>query len=139
MLLLVSASAVDKPKEPQFSYVAGTESVLAGCQGTLEVTSDALTFLCAQYSVHAPYDSISMMEYRADVSRTVRKMKLDWKLRPPAGGGKKNRYFTVVYQDGGTNHAIILQVAPDAMRPYLAEIDLKAGKRVDVQSHEEYE
>jgi hypothetical protein len=33
---------------------------------------------------------------------------------------------------------MVLEVRPVAMRPYLAEIDLKAGKRVEVEGYEEY-
>ncbi|HEV2177046.1 MAG TPA: hypothetical protein VGW33_07565 [Terriglobia bacterium] len=138
LLLAPAAASAQKAKQPQFAYVAGTEDVLAGCEGTIELTSQQLSFLCAQYSLHAPYAAISRMEYRSGVSRSVRKLKLKWKLKPPEGGGKKNRYFTIVYREGGATHVVVLEVAPDEMQPYLAEIDLKAGRRVDVQNHEDY-
>jgi hypothetical protein len=138
LLWAPAAGGAQKAKQPQFAYVAGTEDVLPGCQGTIELTSQQLSFLCAQYSLHAPYAAISRMEYRSGVSRSVRKLKLKWKLRPPEGGGKKNRYFTIVYQEAGATHMVVLDVAPDEMQPYLAEIDLKAGRRVEVQNHEDY-
>ncbi len=127
-----------KDEQPQFRYAGGTETISEGCQGRVELTSETLTFRCPGGSLTAPYASISLLQYRANVSRQVWKMKLDWKVRPAGGGSKRNRYFTVVYKEGGANHAIVLDVAPEAMRPYLAEIDLKAGRRVEVQSHEEY-
>ena len=128
-----------KAEQPQFKYSGGTETISQGCQGHVELTSETLTFRCPGGSLTAPYTSISLLQYRANVSRQVLKMKLEWKVRPTGGGGKRNRYFTVVYNEGGANHAVVLEVAPEAMRPYLAEIDLKAGKRVEVQSHEEYD
>jgi hypothetical protein len=142
LLLAVVASssyAREKPKRPQFRYVGGTEKLPEDCQGNLEVTSATLTFTCPQGSVTAPYASIILMQYRSDVSRKVRKMKFKWKVRPPGGGGKHNRYFTVLYTHQGATKAIVLEASPQAMRPYLAEIDLRAGKRVEVQSHEEYD
>ncbi|HUI44046.1 MAG TPA: hypothetical protein VL523_18940 [Terriglobia bacterium] len=142
LLVLVTARAApaaDQAREPRFKYVGGTEDVLPGCTGTLQVTAEGLAFKCAQYTVDVPYDSIEIMQFRADVSRRIRKMKLNWRVEPPYGGGSKNRYFAVVYKKSGARYAIVLQVPSDEMRPYLAEIDLKAGRRVDVQRHEDYE
>ncbi len=141
LLLFVGAGAYsrEKPKEPEFSYAGGTENVLEGCKGTLELTSEALTFKCAQFSITAPYTSVNLMQYRPDISGRVRKMRLRWKVKPPGGGGKRNRYFTVLYSEQGVTHAMVLEVSPQSMRPYLAEIDLKAGKGVEVKSYEEYD
>jgi hypothetical protein len=66
-------------------------------------------------------------------------LKLNWKAKPRSGGSTRNHYFTIVFTGDGATHAIVLAVSPEVMRPYLAEIDLKAGHRVEVQSHEEYD
>ena len=116
-----------------------TEDVVYGCGGSVQLTTASLTFRCDQRTVAISFVAVSLMQYRPDISKKVRKMDLNWKLKPPHGGGKKNRYFTIVYNEGGTSHAVILQVAPDAMRPYLAEIDLKSGKRVEVRGYESYD
>ena len=129
----------EKPKEAQFKYAGGTEDLPAGCGGRLELTGETLTFNCFQYSVAVPYSSINLMQYRPDVSKPIWKLKLKWKVRPEAGGGKRNRYFTVRYTQGGATHVIVLEVLPEAMRPYLAEIDLKAGRRVEVKGYEHYD
>lgn len=129
----------EESQEPPFSYVGGTEDVLEGCKGTLELTSNELAFKCAQYSVITPYAAISVMQYRPDVASKIRKMKLKWKIRPPVGGGKKNHYFTVVFDQGGQTHVMVLEVPSQAMQPYLAEVDLKAGKRIEVKGYEEYD
>ena len=133
------AAAHDQDREPQFKYVAGTEDVHAGCTGSLELTEHSLVFRCAPYTVAVSYHSIELMQYRSGVSRRVRRLNLAWKLEPPVSIGGKNRYFAVVFRKGGARHAIILRVPSDEMRPYLAEIDLKTGRRVDVQRHEDYE
>ena len=66
-------------------------------------------------------------------------MKLHWKLDLPMKGGNENRYFTIIYNESGGRQGLILEVSPAAMRPYLAEIDLRVGRRIDVQNHEDYE
>jgi hypothetical protein len=136
---LAAGGSRRKREEPQFKYVGGTEQIQQGCKGSVELTSEALTFRCTAGSVSAPYSSISLMQYRTNVSRQVRRMKLNWKVKPTGKHSKRNRYFTVLYNQGGVARAIVLDVAPAVIQPYLAEIDLKAGKRVEVQSHEEYE
>jgi hypothetical protein len=145
-LLLFAAAAMvygrDEGVEPQFRYTAGTESISEGCKGNLELTPTGLTFRCPAGSITAPFSSITLMQYRNDVSRKVLKMKLEWKVRPhisvPLLGGKHNRYFTVVFKEDKKAHAMVLHVSPVAMRPYLAEIDLKSSHRVEVQAYEDY-
>lgn len=131
------------PSGPQFRYVGGTEKLAPRCEGNLELGSTALTFRCPEGSITIAYGSIGLMQYRPDVSKKIWRMKLKWKMRPdvdsPIVSSKHNRYFTVLYEAQGATQAMILDVPPEAMRPYLAEIDLKAGKRVEVKSFEDYE
>ena len=142
LLISGEARAKEDPLPPQFKYAGGTESLSQGCEGNLEIGSEGLTFKCVGGSVSAPYASISLMQYRSDVSKKVRKMKVKWTVRPdyvtPLIGGRRNRFFTVVFRTGGAIRVVILRVQPEAMRPYLAEIDLRAEKRVEVESYEEY-
>ncbi|HEY6290168.1 MAG TPA: hypothetical protein VI455_01220 [Terriglobia bacterium] len=134
---LVAAS--DQAREPRFKYVGGTESVPGGCVGVLQLALDSMAFKCEPSTVTVPYGAIEIMQYRADVTRHVRRLKVRWWVDPPVGGGNKNRYFTLVYRASGATHAMVLEVPADQMRPYLAEIDLKVGRRVEVQRHEDYE
>lgn len=144
ILLLAALPALARQDElpTPFKYVGGTENVITGCQGQLELTSDGLTFRCPGGSVSIPFSSVRHMEYRKDLSRKVRRSKLKWKVRPtivrPIFGGNRNRYFTVLFEAENSTRAIVLDVHPNAMRPYLAEIDLKAGKRVDVEWQDDY-
>jgi hypothetical protein len=142
LLVASTLSAREEMPRPQFRYAAGTESLSQGCEGNLELNSQGMTFKCSGGSVSAPYSSISLMQYRSDVSDKVRKMKVKWTVRPdfvtPLLGGKRNRFFTVVFRADGATRVLILRVPPAAMRPYLAEIDLKAEKRVEVESYEAY-
>lgn len=85
-----------------------------------------------------PYASIMVMEYRSRVSRNLRPMNLPWVFQPWGLRRKTNRYFTIVYMREGSKHALVLDVPPAAMRPYFAEIDLRSGRRVQVENHEKY-
>ena len=131
------AKARERDKTATFTFAGGTEGLEQSCQGKLEVTSTALTFECAAGSLSAPYDQIKYMEYRSSQSKKIRRMKIHWKVRPE-GGGKRNRYFTVIYEEQGAIHAFVLTAPLEVMRPYLAEIDLKSGQRVDVERDESY-
>jgi hypothetical protein len=131
--------ARDHAAKPAFRFVGGTVTLPERCRGKLEMNAESMTFQCQDGSVRIPYSAIRFMQYRTDISHKVRSMKPRWKVKPetftPLFGGKGNRYFTIVYQekeDGPTN-TLVLEVSPDDMRPYLAEIDVKVGQRVDVQ------
>jgi hypothetical protein len=139
LLGIQGAAGREKPKELPFRFVGGTLGPSDTCSGVLETSPDELTFRCGTDAIAVPYSSITLMQYRADVSRRVRKMKLHWRLRPPKGGGSENHYLTIIYDESGGRQGLVLQVSPEAMRPYLAEIDLRAGRRIDVQDHELYE
>jgi len=138
--LALAASAFPKHKqpEPSFQYAGGTEKIARSFGGNLEVTAEALVFKCPLATVTMPFASISFMEFRSDISQRVRKLQIHWQVYPEKRLRKQNRYFTVVYKDAGETHILVLQVAPSAMRPYLAEIELKSGKRVEVMGYEEY-
>ena len=142
LAMMVLALTVDvsgkKHEVTQFKYAGGTEQIQKGCEGNLELSSAAIGFRCMSGSISAPYSSISLMQYRTDISRQVMKMNLGWKVKPKLKHSKRNRYFTVLYHEGGSARAVVFDVTPQVMQPYFAEIDLKSGKRVEVQSHEEY-
>jgi len=147
LTVLVGAASVASGREKvaaaPFRFVGGTEKLPAACQGSLEVGPEALIFKCPSGSVSVPYTAITLMQYRPDVSRKVWKMKIKWQVKPPSVaplvGGKKNRFFAVVYEEHGAAAGLVLDVPPLTMRPYLAEIDVKAGKRVEVKEYEEYD
>lgn len=143
MLFTGLAVGREKAHNPPFKYVGGTENVPENCEGNLELSSTSLTFKCQTGSATVPYEAVRLMQYRPNVSRKVWKMKIKWKVRPhvviPIVGGNRNRYFTIIFEEQGATRAIVVDVRPDALRPYLAEIDLKSGKQVEVMSFEEYD
>jgi hypothetical protein len=139
LLLRGTAWCSNKEETSLFKYAGGTEKLHEGCPGQLHLTDNSMIFDCPEGSITAMYDAIRLMQYRPDVSRQVRKIRVKWKLRPRESGGKHNRYFTVVFSASGQTHIMVLEVDPDEMRPYLAEIDLKSGKRVEVWELEVYD
>jgi hypothetical protein len=142
LLAAIPAPARQEQLLTPFKYVGGTENVITGCEGQLELTPEGMTFRCSSGSINIPFHSVRHMEYRRNLSRKVRRAKLKWKVRPtiisPIFGGKRNRYFTVLFETENSTRAMVLDVHPQAMRPYLAEIDLKAGQRVEVEPSDDY-
>jgi hypothetical protein len=133
----------------RFTYVGGNQMLLRACVGDLELKNDVLTFRCPDGAETIPYASIQLMEYRPSLSQKVRKLAPHWEVIPsvamPVLPKKRNRFFAVVYSEpaspSGNAHilkGLVLAVTPDAMQPYIAEIELKSNKRVEVYTHEEY-
>jgi hypothetical protein len=139
ILVIPGPSAASGAANTPFTYVGGTESMRYGCHGKVEVAKFALTFECSAGSITIPYRSITHMEYRPQLSRAVRKMKLRWTTNPSGSGGKKKRLFTVLYKKDARLQAIVLKVAPNEMRPYLAVLELHTGKRIDVWDYRKFD
>jgi len=141
MMLVPSSAAfgIEPTREAVFQYAGGTEKIEIDCAGKLEVTLESLVFNCPGASLDMPFSMITLMQFRPDVSQRVRKLKLKWTTYPTILiAGKENRYFTVVCKNKGRTQVVVLRVDPLSMRPYLAEIEMKSGKRVEVMPYEDY-
>jgi len=140
MLVPLSASLGIEPSgEAVFQYAGGSERIEIDCAGKLEVTQEGLIFKCPGGAVDMPFAAITLMQFRPDISPRVRNLKLKWSSFPSILiAGKQNRFFTVVCKKQGVTHVMVLRVDPISMRPYLAEIELKSGKRVEVMPYEDY-
>ncbi|MGH9407746.1 MAG: hypothetical protein ACRD3D_18140 [Terriglobia bacterium] len=139
LLGVAPAFAHVRGTSPDFYYAGGTELFPSGCGGNLELSQVALTFRCSQGSVTIPYRSITLMQYRPQLSSEVRHLKLDWKIKPDGTHAKRNVLFTVVYKQGESTRALVLKVRPQNMRPYLAEIELDSRKRIQVWDYRGYD
>ncbi len=131
VLLLTPQAWARSRGQELFKYVAGTESLPKDCMGQLEVTESHLVFQCAENSVSISYDDITKMEFQPQVSKRIRKMKLQWTIKPTSARGKHEGFFTVLFRASRQMRAIILKVRDDTMRPYMAEIDLKTGRPIE--------
>jgi len=141
-LLLPITAAYGKHKkaeEPPFQYLAGTENVERGCAGKLEVRKEGFIFNCPGSSVNLPFSTITVMQYRPDVSDAVLAMKIPWNIKPQLARVRENKYFTIVCNDQGKMRAVVLRVEANDMRPYFAEIELQSGKSVqEYRSFDEF-
>jgi hypothetical protein len=132
-VFLLTGSAFGRhkgPEDPPFQYLAGTENITKGCQGRLQVLKEGLTYICPSGTFLIPFASITLMQYRPDVSKDVLNMKIPWKIQPTLPRVRENKYFAIVCNQQGKVHAVILRVDEDVMRPYFAEIELRSGKSV---------
>jgi hypothetical protein len=116
--------------EPTFLYQAGTEKIEKGCGGKLEVLKEGFAFKCPSGTINLPYASITLMQYRPDISEEVLAMKIPWNDPPQLARVRENKYFTIVCNDQGKLRAVVLRVDENTMRPYFAEIELQSGKSV---------
>jgi len=143
ILLAVGALAArEEPLRPQFKYAAGTEDLPEDCEGSLELSQEGMGFRHLGGVVSIPFASITRMEYRSDISPKISRLKVKWTIRParsiPLFRTREHRFFAVAYRVDNAHHVLVLRVRPGVMRPYLAEIDLKANRRVEVEHLEEY-
>jgi hypothetical protein len=133
LAILIPPSAAwgnEQGRDAVFQYAGGTEKIEIDCAGKLEVTLEGLIFRCPGGSLDMPFSTITLMQFRPDISPRVRKLKLKWTTYPTILiPGKHNRFFTIVCKKGGVTHVVVLRVDSLSMRPYLAEIELKSGKR----------
>jgi hypothetical protein len=128
-----------KPDEPPFQYVAGTEKIGSACSGKLEVLKEGFTFSCPLITFSLPYSTITLMQFRPDVSAQVMAMKIPWTIKPQLTRMRANKYFTIVSNDQGKMRAVVFLVDENDMRPYFAEIELQAGKSVqEYRSFDEF-
>ena len=143
VLLLLAGWAYGKKKTADtspFIFLAGTDDLHKGCGGKLEVLKEGLAFTCPSGSVTLPFSGITVLQYRPDVSKAVMDMKIPWKVPPQLSRVRENKYFTVVCNDEGKIRAMVLQVDSNTLIPYLAEIELRSGKTVQVwRSYDEFQ
>jgi hypothetical protein len=90
--------------------------------------------------VNVPFAAVTLMQFRPNLSKEVQRMNIPWKVEPQIGRVKDNGYLTIVYKEQNAVHALVLKVSSETMRPYLAEIELKTGKSVEVyRSYDEFD
>jgi len=143
MFLLVGSSYGKNKKDTvvePFLYQAGTEKLDKGCGGKLEVLKEGFSFTCPGGTFTINYSTITLMQYRPDVSPAVLAMKIPWVLAPQLTRVRENKYFTIVANEQGKLRVVVLRVDENNMRPYFAEIELQSGKSVqEFRSYEEFQ
>ena len=141
VFLSLPPSPAASQKKAGFRYVGGTWEMKGRCRGQLQIGTNSVAFKCKEQFFDLPFESLTYMEYRPAPSDKLRDAEVFWRRKPPLGLGmtlpwrkRKNKYFSVVFFKGGELGAAVFRVKPRVMRPYLAELDLRSGMRVEMDS-----
>ena len=115
----------------------GTNSDLPNrASGRIEMADEeALLFRCRQGGVRIPYSSIHALEYGQHVSRRYAEAIL---ISPVLLLSKSRRHFvTISYlDDSGRQQALVFRVDKHDVRPVLAALEARTGRRVEYQDEE---
>ena len=115
----------------------GTNSDLPHrASGRIEISDEeALLFRCREGGVRIPYASIHALEYGQQVSRRYAEAIL---ISPLLLLSKSRRHFvTISYlDDGGRQQALVFRVDKRDVRPVLAVLEARTGRRVEYQDEE---
>jgi hypothetical protein len=131
--LLLSAAGNSVKAE----YIGGT---LAGISpkssARLDLTSpDALIFRCGSAELRIDYERINEIEYGQNVSRRYAEAIL---ISPVLLLSKSRKHFvTIGYEDlAGHQQALVFRVAKGDIRPALASLEARTGRRIEYQDEE---
>jgi hypothetical protein len=117
--------------------VGGTVAgIAAKCDGRLELTGgEALAFRCAKAALRIPYRQVNTLEYGQKAGRRYAAALL---VSPVLLLSKARKHFvTIGYLDeSGRQQAIVWQVHKNDIRPALAGLEAKTGRRVEYQDEE---
>jgi len=119
------------------SYVGGTVPGLAGgTDGILQLTGeDSLLFRTRKATLEIPYERVNLLEYGQKASRRFAAAIL---VSPMLLLSKSRKHFlTVGYTDaGGQQQAVVLRIDKNHVRPVLAGLEAKTGRKVEYQDNE---
>ena len=141
LFVVVSLNPVVAQTKLGFQYVGGTWELKDRCHGQLQIETDRMAFKCKEQILGLPYESLVHMEYRPIPSNKIRDTRVRWQRKPPFASWfkipwirRENKYFSVVFTKKGVLGAVVFKVTSRVMLPYLAEIDLRSGKHVKMES-----
>jgi hypothetical protein len=125
--------------EPGFraQFVGGTlSSIPAKTNAHLDLTgSDAMVFRSGGTELRIVYQKINALEYGQAVNRRIAEAVL---LSPIFLLSKSRKHFvTVEYVDsGGKQQALVFRVEKGDIRPVLAALEARSGRRIEFQDDE---
>ncbi|MCL6505421.1 MAG: hypothetical protein K6T59_00185 [Bryobacteraceae bacterium] len=134
---LAVARAWAAPAGARVEYVGGTLSALAtNTEGRLRTTDPHFLLLAAKGAeLRIPYEDINLLEYGQNASR---RYVLALTISPILLLSKSRRHFlTIGYQDPeGRQQALVFRVHKDDLRPLLASLEARTGRKVEYQDGE---
>ena len=134
---LAVAPARAEPVGARVEYVGGTLSALsANTEGRLRTTDPRYLSVAARGTeIRIPYEDINLLEYGQNASR---RYVLALTISPILLLSKSRRHFlTIGYQDPeGRQQALVFRVHKDDLRPLLASLEARTGRKVEYQEVE---
>jgi hypothetical protein len=115
------------------AYLMGTTvpDFPAKCDVRIDMTGDQeMLFVTRMLTLHVPYDKVNTVEYGQHVGRRYVEAIL---ISPLFLLSKTRKHFlTVGYVDAnGRQQALVLQMNKNDVRPTLAEIEARTGRRIE--------
>lgn len=118
-------------------YIGGTlAGMSAKSSARLDLTDpDTLVFRCGSAELRIDYQRINEVEYGQNVSRRYAEAIL---ISPVLLLSKSRKHFiTIGYEDaGGRQQALVFRVAKGDIRPALAALEARTGRRIEYQDEE---
>ncbi|HPU70952.1 MAG TPA: hypothetical protein PLA43_03275 [Bryobacteraceae bacterium] len=135
VLMAAGAPSLRAENGARAEFVGGTIS-LSGGRGVIDLTHEEFfIFHTKRAGVRIPYESVNLLEYGQQVSRRYAMAVV---ISPLLLLSKSRKHFlTIGYTDEeGRQQAIVLQVDKSHIRPVLAGLEAKTGRRVEYQDQE---
>ncbi len=136
-LLAVPLALAAAGNSVKAEYIGGTLPGVAAKSGArLDLTSpDALLFRCGSAELRIDYRKINEVEYGQSVSRRYAEAIL---ISPVLLLSKSRKHFvTIGYEDPeGRQQALVFRVDKGDIRPALASLEARTGRRIEYQDEE---
>jgi len=124
-------------------YRGGTIDAKAGDEGTLDLkeTTNAVYRLNKKQAFTIPYASVTSLEYGQKAGRRIGAAVATTILVTPLGlamllSKKRKHMVTIGWTVNGNNEAAVFELGKDAIRPALATLEARTGKKVEYESED---
>jgi hypothetical protein len=117
-------------------YVGGTLEIPAKSKVTVDLTgADTLVLRSGSRTIEAPFQKVRTLEYGQTVGRRYAEAII---VSPLFLLSKSRKHFvTIGYEDAQLRpQAIVLRVNKGDIRPFLASLEARTGRRVEYQDNE---
>jgi hypothetical protein len=140
--LAVASSAFAGVGEDKAVYRGGTIPVRQDAEGYLKLTgADAAEFVVKGERVKIPYTAVTSIEYGQKAGRRVGAAIATAVLVSPVGlfllmSKKRKHIVTIGWTVDGKNEGAVFELGKNAIRPALATLQARTGKKVEYESAE---
>lgn len=135
-MLLVVASVQAGISKHRAEYVGETSTIPQGTVGECSTSDEkAFAFWYGGGNLEIPYERINELEYG---QKAGRRLGLAIAVSPVALLSKKRRHFmTISYlDDNGKQQAAVFELGKEIVRPTLASLQARSGRKVEFQDEE---